>query len=118
MTQYDLAFLATDGWKKYKVETDKTPEQVQEYVSSPYTKKVHIEEAKTHDRFGYMELEKVITEHPHYPIPNDKALNYFKNTKHDYLNAEVFEIRKDNAEIERKKREAEKLGRGLFGKLF
>ena len=114
MTNYDLTFLTTEGWKKYQVETDKTPKEISGYVSSPYTKKLHIEESKSHDPFGYIKLEDAIPEHPHYPIPSDKALNYFKTTKHDYIYAEVFEIKRDFDVAEQKKKKREKFFERFF----
>lgn len=114
MVNYDLTFLTTEGWKKYQIETEKTPNQIHDYISSPYTKRINIEESKTYDLFGYLKLEDVIPEHPHYPIQSDKALQYFKTTKHDYINAEAFEIKRDFEAAENKKRRREK----FFEKLF
>jgi len=103
--KYDLTFLSTEGWKQYKISTEKSTKEIKEYLASPYTNKVHLEPA---DGYGYLPLEGQISEHPRFKIPSDKALKYFKETKHDYVDAECFALKNEWEERQKKKERAKK----------
>jgi hypothetical protein len=112
--KYDLTFLSTEGWKKHKIQTDKTPSEIVDYINSIYTKEITVMPAKNQTAHDYLNLEDVICEHPRYPIPNDKALNYFKNTKQDYIDHECASIKKDFDAKKKKKKQMERFLDRLF----
>jgi hypothetical protein len=110
--KYDVTLLSTEGWKKYSVSTDRSFEDVGQYFESPYTKKIHVEE--TEKLYGYPPLEETVQEHPTYKIPSDKALNYFKTTKHDYIDAECMMIKQEwQKEKRQKERTKEQVKKGI-----
>jgi hypothetical protein len=116
--KYNLTFLTPDGWKREKVTTEKTVEEIEDYIKSKYTKKIHTEPAKDQNAYGYLPLEQKIPEHPWYPLKSDKMVNYFKYTSDTYIEAEIRELKSELREEERKREALEKQGKKFLERLF
>jgi hypothetical protein len=60
----------------------------------------------------------MIQRHPCYPVRSDKDINYFKNTKDTWIEAEVMQIKQEMREELRQRKELEKQGKRFLERLF